>query len=154
MSGQHPDDDAALSIVGQRHYGRWFSALIVLLIVGLIANSMLHNPRFEWSVVAENLTEASILNGVVMTLKLTAISVVFGFAGGVLLALMRLSANPVLVAVSWFYTWFFRAVPMLVQLFLWYNIAALYPRISCGCRFWAKSPARRPIPSSAPSARR
>lgn len=28
------------------------------------------------------------------------------------------------------YTWFFRGVPMLVQLFLWYNIAALYPTIS------------------------
>lgn len=130
MSGQPPVDDAELSIVGHRHYGRWLSALVVLLIVGVIINSMLHNPRFEWAVVAENLTEASILNGVLMTLKLTVISVVFGFAGGVLLALMRLSANPVLVAVSWFYTWFFRAVPMLVQLFLWYNIAALYPRIS------------------------
>jgi len=130
MSAQQPADDAELSIVGHRHYGRWFSALIVLLIVGIIANSMLHNPRFEWAVVAENFTEASIINGVIMTLKLTVISVIFGFAGGVLLALMRLSANPVLVAVSWFYTWFFRAVPMLVQLFLWYNIAALYPRIS------------------------
>jgi polar amino acid transport system permease protein len=32
--------------------------------------------------------------------------------------------------VSWAYTWFFRGVPMLVQLFLWYNIAALYPRIA------------------------
>ncbi len=104
MSGQYPVDDAELSIVGHRHYGRWLSALVVLLIVGVIVNSMLHNPRFEWSVVAENLTEASILNGVLMTLKLTVISVVFGFAGGVLLALMRLSANPVLVAVSWFYT--------------------------------------------------
>jgi len=65
-----------------------------------------------------------------MTLQLTAISVVFGFAGGTVLALMRLSSNPVLVAVSWGYTWFFRGVPMLVQLFLWYNIAALYPNIS------------------------
>lgn len=101
MSTQHPADDAELSIVGHRHYGRWFSALIVLLIVGIIANSMLHNPRFEWAVVAENFTEASIINGVIMTLKLTVISVIFGFAGGVLLALMRLSANPVLVAVSW-----------------------------------------------------
>ncbi|MGF7448356.1 amino acid ABC transporter permease, partial [Klebsiella michiganensis] len=49
---------------------------------------------------------------------------------GTVLALMRLSSNPVLVAVSWGYTWFFRGVPMLVQLFLWYNIAALYPNIS------------------------
>ncbi len=62
---------------------------------------MLSNPRFEWSVIAENFTGPSIIQGVLMTLQLTAISVIFGFAGGTILALMRLSSNPVLVAVSW-----------------------------------------------------
>lgn len=128
---QRPDDDiAGLRIVKHRHWGRWFSALIVLLLLSLVATSMVNNPRFEWDVVAQNLTEESILAGVLMTIELTVISVVFGFAGGTLLALMRLSSNPVLVSVSWAYTWFFRAVPMLVQLFLWYNIAALYPQLS------------------------
>lgn len=65
-----------------------------------------------------------------MTLHLTVISVVLGFFFGTLLALMRLSSNPVLSTVSWAYTWFFRGVPMLVQLFLWYNVAALYPTLS------------------------
>lgn len=120
----------ALRIVSKRYIGRWFSALIVVLALLAIANSMLHNPRFEWSTIAENFTGPSILQGMLMTLRLTAISVIFGFAGGTVLALMRLSANPVLVAVSWGYTWFFCGVPMLVQLFLWYNIAALYPTIS------------------------
>ncbi|XXF06813.1 amino acid ABC transporter permease [Pseudomonas sp. D2-3] len=128
---QRPDDDiAGLRIVKHRHWGRWFSALIVLVLLSLVATSMVNNPRFEWDVVAQNLTEESILAGVLMTIELTVISVVFGFAGGTLLALMRLSYNPVLVSVSWAYTWFFRAVPMLVQLFLWYNIAALYPQLS------------------------
>ncbi len=128
---QWPDDDiAGLRIVKHRHWGRWFSALIVLLLLSLVVTSMVNNPRFEWGVVAQNLTEESILAGVLMTIELTVISVVFGFAGGTLLALMRLSSNPVLVSVSWAYTWFFRAVPMLVQLFLWYNIAALYPQLS------------------------
>ncbi|QKJ86840.1 polar amino acid transport system permease protein [Paramixta manurensis] len=123
----HTDD---LKIVGKRYYGRWLSALVVLLCVVAMAHSMINNPRFEWSVIAENFTGASILQGVIMTLQLTAISVILGFAFGTVLALMRLSSNPVLVAVSWAYTWFFRGVPMLVQLFLWYNIAALYPSIS------------------------
>ncbi|WP_459205549.1 amino acid ABC transporter permease [Pseudomonas sp. MLB6B] len=123
-------DGAGLRIVANRHWGRWASAAVVIAVLGLVLHSMLDNPRFEWDVVAANLTETSILDGVLMTIKLTLISVVFGFAGGTLLALMRLSSNPVLVAVSWAYTWFFRAVPMLVQLFLWYNIAALYPRLA------------------------
>ncbi|MDZ5602740.1 amino acid ABC transporter permease [Pseudomonas sp. RP23018S] len=122
-------DSAGLRIVANRHWGRWASAAVVIAVLALVLHSMLENPRFEWDVVAANLTEESILNGVLMTIKLTLISVVFGFAGGTVLALMRLSSNPVLVGVSWAYTWFFRAVPMLVQLFLWYNIAALYPRL-------------------------
>ncbi|WP_029684534.1 amino acid ABC transporter permease [Tatumella saanichensis] len=121
---------AELTIVAKRHYGRWFSALLVLLVVVAMVHSMVENPRFEWRVIAENFTGSSILQGVVMTLQLTAISVILGFFFGTLLALMRLSANPVLSTVSWAYTWFFRGVPMLVQLFLWYNIAALYPTLS------------------------
>jgi len=125
-----PDHTDDLKIIGKRYYGRWLSALVVLLCVVAMAHSMINNPRFEWQVIAENFTAPSILQGVLMTLQLTAISVVLGFAFGTVLALMRLSSNPVLVAVSWAYTWFFRGVPMLVQLFLWYNIAALYPRIA------------------------
>lgn len=125
-----PASQDALRIIGKRYYGRWFSALVVLLLLAGLMHSIFNNPRFEWHVVAESFTEESIISGVLMTLQLTAISVVLGFAGGTLLALMRLSSNPVLVAVSWGYTWFFRGVPMLVQLFLWYNIAALYPTVS------------------------
>ncbi len=119
-----------LKIVGKRYYGRWISALIVLLCVAGMINSMVNNPNFAWQVIADNFTEASILQGVLMTLHLTVISVILGFFFGTLLALMRLSSNPVLSTVSWAYTWFFRGVPMLVQLFLWYNVAALYPTLS------------------------
>ncbi|MDR3434181.1 MAG: amino acid ABC transporter permease [Rouxiella aceris] len=119
-----------LRIISKKYYGRWLSALLVGLVLLTVGHSVINNPRFEWTVIAHSFTETSILQGVWMTLQLTAISVVLGFAGGTLLALMRLSSNPVLVAVSWGYTWFFRGVPMLVQLFLWYNIAALYPKIS------------------------
>ncbi|WP_034949811.1 amino acid ABC transporter permease [Erwinia oleae] len=119
-----------LRIVSKKYAGRWISALIVALLLLAAGHSMLNNPRFEWAVIAENFTAPSIIQGVLMTLQLTAISVIVGFAGGTVLALMRLSSNPVLVAVSWSYTWFFRGVPMLVQLFLWYNVAALYPTLS------------------------
>lgn len=125
---QIPEDE--LRIVGKRYYGRWLSAILVLLGVAGMVHSMFENPRFEWRVIADNFTEASILQGVLMTLQLTIISVVLGFFFGTILALMRLSSNPVLSAVSRAYTWFFRGVPMLVQLFLWYNIAALYPTLS------------------------
>ena len=83
MSSETHDQQAEeLRIVGKKYIGRWISALIVLLILLAMGNSMLSNPRFEWSVIAENFTGPSIIQGVLMTLRLTAISVVFGFAGG------------------------------------------------------------------------
>lgn len=135
MPNATPESQDALRIISKKYYGRWFSAFIVLLILLAVGNSVINNPRFEWHVIAANFTEASILQGVLMTLQLTAISVVLGFAGGTVLALMRLSSNPVLSSVSWAYTWFFRGVPMLVQLFLWYNVAALYPKITLSLPF-------------------
>lgn len=138
MNVPHPSERPALKIIEHRHYGRWFSALVVLLFLGFFASSVANNPNFEWDVVLQNLTEDSILSGVMMTIKLTCISVLLGFAGGTVLAFMRLSANPVLAWVSWVYIWFFRAVPMLVQLFLWYNIATLYPKLSLTLPFYGE----------------
>ncbi|WP_208858496.1 amino acid ABC transporter permease [Vreelandella nigrificans] len=119
-----------LIVVPLKHYGRWCWAALTLLLAVAAMNSIVNNANFEWSLVAHYLTSATVLAGVWMTIKLTVLSLLLGFAGGAVLALMRLSSNPVLVAVSWTYTWLFRAVPLLVQLFLWYNVAALYPHLA------------------------
>ncbi|WP_051417974.1 amino acid ABC transporter permease [Roseomonas gilardii] len=128
-------------LVPRRHVGRWITGAVALLLVGLLLFSLAQNPRMQWDVVARNLTAPSILSGVLVTLELTAIAAVVGFAGGVALAIMRLSGNPVLAAISWGFTWIFRSVPTLVQLFFWFNIAALYPTVSLGLpgfgTFWS-----------------
>jgi len=48
---------------------------------------------------------------------------------------MRLSSNRLLSTLSWLYIWFFRSVPVLVQLIFWYNFGALYATISIGIPF-------------------
>ncbi len=90
------------------------------------------NPRFEWDVVGEYLFDARILEGLVVTIELTVIAMAIGIVLGVLLAVMRLSPNPLVSRASWLYIWFFRGTPVLVQLLFWYNIAALYPKIDLG----------------------
>src|SRR5439155_15199184 len=75
------------------------------------------------------------LEGAVVTLELTALAMAMGVVLGVVLAVMRLSPNPLVSGPSWLYIWFFRATPVLVQLLFWYNIAAIYPRISLGIPF-------------------
>src|SRR4051794_31462173 len=58
-----------------------------------------------------------------------------GIALGVVLAVMRLSPNPLVTGFSWFYVWFFRGTPVLVQLLFWSFVSALYPQISLGIPF-------------------
>jgi len=88
---------------------------------------MTTNPRFEWRVVGHYFAAPIILEGLGRTLVLTAIAMGIGIALGAMLALMRLSSNPVMSGASAVYTWFFRGIPPLVLLIFVYNISALYP---------------------------
>ncbi|MEW2285740.1 amino acid ABC transporter permease [Streptomyces sp. NPDC047841] len=116
-------------IVPHRRYGQWAAAVVVLALLGFAVDSVARNKAFQWEVVGDYFTSDSVLRGLWLTLWLTAVVMVLGFALGTLLAAFRLSANPVLRAVSWGYVWLFRSIPILVQLLLWFNIGALYPRV-------------------------
>ncbi|WP_338703533.1 amino acid ABC transporter permease [Streptomyces sp. Q6] len=116
-------------IVPRRRVGQWITAGVLLVLLGLVVDSVLRNDAFQWDVVAEYFTTTSVLRGLGLTLWLTALVMALGFALGTLLAVMRLSANPVLRSVSWGYVWLFRSMPILVQLLFWFNIGALYPQL-------------------------
>src|ERR671937_784501 len=118
-----------------RHPGRWVAAAIVLFLAVALANSMASNSRFEWGIVGHYFTSSRILDGLVLTIELTVTAMAIGIALGVLLAVMRLSPNPLVSGASWLYIWLFRGTPVLVQILLWYNIAAVYPRFSLGIPF-------------------
>jgi polar amino acid transport system permease protein len=51
------------------------------------------------------------------------------------IAMMRLSPNPILSGAAWLYTWFFRAVPRIVLLILFGNLGILYARYEFGLPF-------------------
>ncbi|MFE1903107.1 amino acid ABC transporter permease [Streptomyces gardneri] len=116
-------------VVPTRRAGQWATAAVVLVLLGLGLLSVVRNKAFQWDVVAQYFTSASVLRGLGLTLWLTALVMALGFLLGTLLAVFRLSANPVLRAVSWGYVWFFRSTPILVQLLFWFNIGALYPTV-------------------------
>ncbi len=61
-----------------------------------------------------------LLQGTVMTLKISVIALVFGFIFGLLAALLKLSPNVILRQTGAFYVWIIRSTPLLVQLFLIY----------------------------------
>src|SRR5947209_7940660 len=127
-----PDEIRAVPV---RHPGRWLAAALILLFGTSLARSVATNNRLEWHVVGQFLFDHRILEGVVVTLELTGSAMAMGVILGVVLAVMRLSPNPLVSGASWLYIWFFRATPVLVQLLFWYNIAAIYPSISLGIPF-------------------
>ncbi|MFB7079870.1 amino acid ABC transporter permease [Streptomyces sp. NPDC056308] len=118
-----------LRIVPVRRTGRWAAAVVALALLALVLNSVIRNDAFQWDVVAEYFTTTAVLRGLGLTLWLTALVMVLGFALGTLLAVLRLSDNRVLQALGWGYVWLFRSTPILVQLLFWFNIGALYPEI-------------------------
>jgi polar amino acid transport system permease protein len=124
-----------MKAVPVRHPGRWVAAAIVAVLVAMLIHSFLTNSQYGWSIIGHYLFSKQILEGVLTTLELTASAMLVGIVGGILLAVMRLSENPVLGAASWFYIWFFRGTPVLVQIVIWYSLAYLYPHLSFGIPF-------------------
>lgn len=122
-------------IVPRRHLGRWAAAAAALLVFAMVVNSAVRNEAFQWAVVGRYFTTPAVLDGLLLTLWLTGAVMVLGFLLGTVLAVLRLSGNPVLRTLSWGYVWVFRSTPLLVQLLFWFNIGALYPTLGLGIPF-------------------
>ena len=132
---RQPAAPDSVKAIPARHPGRWLATLAVLLVVVVLIRSAATNPRFDWDLVGKYFFSSEVLDGLVTTLELTVIAMAVGIVLGVLLAVMRLSPNPLVSGASWVYIWFFRGTPVLVQLLFWNFISVLYPRMSIGVPF-------------------
>ena len=78
------------------------------------------NYQFDWAIVASGKYFEWLVSGVVVTIKLSVVSIALSFLLGLVIAIMRMSRfRPV----YWFahgYLEFFRNTPLLVQIFFWY----------------------------------
>ena len=130
--GHRPEEIRAVPL---RHPGRWVVTVALLVLAAMFVHSVLTNPRYGWGVIRSNLFSAPIVSGAENTIKITLIAMVIGVLIGVILAVMRLSPNPILSGAAWLYIWFFRGTPVYVQLVFWYAISALFPTVSLGIPF-------------------
>jgi polar amino acid transport system permease protein len=124
-----------IKAVPVRHPGRWLAGAVILVLAAMLAHSLVTNENFHWDIVGKYLTTSSVLNGLKNTLILTALAMLIGIVGGILLAVMRLSANPLLSWTAAAYIWLFRGTPVITQLLFWFFLAALYPRLGLGIPF-------------------
>ncbi len=133
--GGEPIRAEEIEAIPVRHPWRWAAAGVIGFLAVVIVQSVASNPRFEWGTVAEYFLSGKVIHGLFVTLLLTVIAMVVGIALGTVLAVMRLSPNPLISSASWTFIWLFRGTPLLVQLLFWNFVSALYPSISLGIPF-------------------
>ncbi|OAH13533.1 amino acid ABC transporter permease [Streptomyces jeddahensis] len=126
-----PAGPEAIKAVPVRHPGRYVSAAIALALLGSIVYAFAQG-KINWGAIPQYFFDDRIIDGVLKTLLLTVLSMVIGIVGGIILAVMRLSKNPVTSSIAWFYIWFFRGTPVLVQLFVWFNLGLVFEYINLG----------------------
>ncbi len=95
--------------------------MVVLLLAGWFLVLAARSQFVDLEVVRRYLFHPLILKGVRATLVLAVLAQATGVVVGTVVAVMRVSHNPVLTGLSSFYVWFFRGTPVLVQLFFWFN---------------------------------
>jgi polar amino acid transport system permease protein len=122
-------------VIPLRHPIRWIVAALVLVLALNALQTLFTNPSWEWQKVPQWLFAPAILRGLQLTLLATAISAVVSFVGGIVVALMRLSGNPVLSSIAWLYIWVFRSLPLILILIFLFNLGNLYPALGIGIPF-------------------
>jgi polar amino acid transport system permease protein len=137
--GQRP---AAIKAVAVKHPGRWVAAVAVLAVAAYVLYTVAiaiqndHTARGSgWAAVGFYLFNGLIFRGILVTLELTVLAMGVGIVLGAMLAVMRLSPNPVMSWVSWLYIWFFRGTPVLVQIFFWFNLNLVLKSVDIGIPF-------------------
>ncbi len=109
----------------------------------MFAHLLITNDQFDWKFIFVSSGPGQrgamfidpVLKGLRGTLLLTVFSMLIGVTLGVVLAIMRLSPNPILRWTAFAYVWFFRAVPRLVLCILFGDLGILWSKVGLGVPF-------------------
>ncbi|HEX5598864.1 MAG TPA: amino acid ABC transporter permease [Micromonosporaceae bacterium] len=127
---------APIQAVPVRHPGRWVAVAVLAVLGAMFGHALFTNEAFQWSFMVDNMFRPPVIEGLLRgTLLMTVSAMLIGVSLGIVVAVMRLSENPILRTVGWLYAWFFRSVPRLVLLAVFGNIGILWSRIEFGVPF-------------------
>ena len=135
MTTTETGDPAPIKAIPLRRPGRWVAAVVVVVLVGLFIYGSATNEQFGWATYRQYLFDARISKAAWVTIQLTILSMAAAIVLGIVLAVMRLSPNPVLKSAAWVYLWVFRGTPVYVQLVFWGLFPSIYKSIDLGVPF-------------------
>lgn len=137
MSESTSDRPGAIHARPVRHPLRWVGAAVVVVLAAMMVSSFVTNPKWDFALAGQIMIQTPVLEGLFWgTIIGTVVSMLIGVVLGTMVAIMRLSTNPVLRYLSFIYTWFFRAIPRYVLLTgIGSGLAYLYNRLDIGFPF-------------------
>lgn len=120
----------ALPVVHRVNWLGWGSSIICGSLVLWLCLAAVGAGLADMGVVRDYLFSPQILQGAWNALVLGSLAFLIAVLVGLLFALMRVSGNPVLATIAAIYVFFFRGVPMLIQLVFWFNaVPVMFPNI-------------------------
>ncbi|MGO4189013.1 amino acid ABC transporter permease [Pseudarthrobacter sp. TAF60_1] len=136
-SGRAGDDAPPEKIVAipLRHPWRILVAVVLLIGLAVFVLDAAQRPDYGWADVGKFIFDRRISQAAWVTLSLTVYAMVGAIVIGLVLAIMRLSPNPVLKNIAWLYIWIFRGTPVYVQLVFWGLVSLIYPVFTLGIPF-------------------
>ena len=114
------------------HPGRWITAAVLLVLFLWFIIGAARNEAYHWDVYFKYLFDTRIAAAAGWTIALTVLAMLIGIVGGAIVAVLRMSENPVLSTVAWFYLSVFRGTPVYVQLVFWGLLGTIYSTIDLG----------------------
>jgi polar amino acid transport system permease protein len=135
QTSTRPEAPERIKAVPVRHPGRWVASVVIAVLIAMFVHMLLTNPVFQWGFMFDNMFTPAVLRGARTTLIMTVLAMLIGVLLGIVVAVMRLSPNPVLSGTAWTFVWFFRAIPRIVLLFFCANLGALYATYDLGIPF-------------------
>lgn len=135
MPGQADRPEAIRAIPLRHPLRNVFAVILILVLVGFVYDAAFNRPAYDWPAVGKYVFDVRVSQAALVTIELTILAMIGAILLGTLLAIMRLSENPVLRSVAWLYLWIFRGTPVYVQLVFWGLLATIYRTISVGIPF-------------------
>ncbi|KGM19158.1 amino acid ABC transporter permease [Corynebacterium auriscanis] len=125
----HPSEIQAVPL---KHPWRWVAAVVLLALLVWFVIGAATNDAYHWDTYFKYVLDTRVAVAAVRTIALTVFSMLIGVILGAIVAVLRMSPNPVLQSVAWLYLWIFRGTPIYVQLVFWGLLGSLYQSISLG----------------------
>ncbi len=128
----HGDDVVAVPL---RHPWRWISGILASALLLSFIYSVVSAKSIQHDLVVKFLFDPRILQGAGVTVLVTIICMFIGTVLATLLAIMKLSVNPIQRWLATGFIEFFRGTPLLLQIVFWGYLGIIFPELFLGIPF-------------------